>query len=416
MDTQATKQPKKRRWVKWLISLVIIAIVVAGGGFYFQQQQSKKAFAKDIAEARRLVLYNPLVTSGAAQKLQNELPGTGDKTTDAQLEKRLNHDAFKKLLGQAKTQMAKVNDDELAKQEAIAKDAQKKLKDTQAKKNFDKDQNGKVETLIDMSNTYFQDNDAIGLNVTNTMMNQFTGEQTKSLQKKTAKQTKLADAVKDGTYPSLGAYRADLPFHLGVVLLTVVPGGPADNSGIQLIGNDTWDDSNVITGINDYQVQTAINGTNSMENVMKQIPLNSTASIKLLDGSTKTVKLDLAHNQAVDRVKEEFLPAYDHYGDDSDLTASDLGLSGYAYGPHVHEKTQIGYFLTNVANDSLAYKAGLRSGDVICMIDDYGAGSETDVNKDLSHHMDFDTISVHYVSKDHHLKTTDIDLSDIDDD
>lgn len=407
-----TKPAKKHRVLKSLLVVVAVIVVVAGGVLFYQQQQAKKAFANEISEARQLVLYNPLVTSGAAKKLQEQLPGTGDKTTDAQLEKQLNRKDFESLLKQAKTQMAKQNSDELAKQETLATKTEKKLNGLKTKSDFPSDSKKDVETLIDMSHAYFENHDAVGLNVATAGMQSLAGETATLIQKKTAKADKLAKAIQNDTYPSLGAYRADLPYHAGVILIDMEPGGPADNAGLTTVQDGGWEDSNVITGINQFPIQSAIIGNNSMQNVMQQLPLNSKATIKMKDGSTHEARLDMTTQQAENSTHhQELLPALDYGDGDGD---TEFGVSGYQYSSKSNDK-EIGYEVTDIDANSPAADSGLKPGDVICLIDDYGVGSQSSLDKTLSQYDDGDTVTVGYVTSDGHLKTTDVTLSDYDD-
>lgn len=399
-------KPAKKTWLGWVSGVVVVILVIAGGFLYVQHQQTQQAFAKDLTKARQLVLYNPLVKDGAAKKLQDELPGTGNKTTDAQLEKRLNHKDFKALIKKAEAQLAKTNKTELAKQQGLADKAEKKLDTLKKKSNFPADSKQSVTDLTKLSNTYVKQNDAIGLNVSVAELQSLAGQTATLIQKKTAKANALVEAAQNGTYPSIGALRGDLPNGGGVILIDEISNGPAQNAGLETVDDGGWDDSNAIVAINNIPVKSSVIGNDSMDNALKQIPLNSTATVKMKDGSTHKVKLNLSHNDASVSNLQDFL---DPSGDDD--TDIDFGVSGYNIGQHNNNK-EIGLVITDIEAGSSADDSDLEVGDVICRIDNETVGDEDSIDRITSDYSDGDSVTVDYVTKSGHLKTTDITLSE----
>ncbi|WP_203651686.1 PDZ domain-containing protein [Secundilactobacillus yichangensis] len=398
------KKSSKNGLIKWGVPLLIVIVVVAGGFFFYQHQQTKKAFASDIAQARKLVLYNPLVKSGAAKKLQEELPGTGDKTTDAQLEKRLNRKQFESLLKQAKTQLAKTNQLELDKQNKLADKTEKQLAGLKNKANFPAESKNDVDSLTQLSETYYQQKDAVGLNVSVVGMQSLAGQTTTLIQKKTAKANELAKAAASGNYPSIGALRGDLPYGAGVILIDKLDDSPASKAGLNTVDDGGWDDSNVIVGINQYPIKSSVIGNDSMDNAMKQIELGSTATVKMKDGSTHRIKLDLSHNDVNTGDMQDFKNP-DGDGD----TDIDFGVKGYSIRQHNNDK-EIGMVITSIEDDSSASDSDLKPGDVICRIDGYTVGTEHSIDQITSDDSDGDTVTVDYVTKTGHLKSTDVSL------
>lgn len=399
-----SQKSSKNALMKWGISVLIVIIVVAGGFVFYQHQQTKKAFASDIAQARKLVLYNPLVKTGAAQKLQDELPGTGDKTTDAQLEKRLNRKQFESLIKQAKTQLAKTNQSELDKQNKLAGQTEKKLDGLKNKSSFPASSKKDADSLTQLSQTYYQQKDAVGLNVSVAGLQSLTGQTATLIQKKTAKANALAKAAASGNYPSIGALRGDLPYGAGVILIDEMDDGPAAKAGLSTVDDGGWDDSNVIVGIDQYPVKSSVIGNDSMDNAMKQIELGSEATVKMKDGSTHRIKLNLSHNDVDTGGMQDFKnPSGDG---DTDI---DFGVKGYSIRTHNNDK-EIGMVITSIEDDSSASDSDLKPGDVICRIDDETVGTEHSIDQITSDYSDGDSVTVDYVTKSGHLKSTDVSL------
>lgn len=399
-----SRKSTKSTLMKWGIPVLIVIVVAAGGFLFYQHQQTKKAFASDIAQARKLVLYNPLVKTGAAQQLQDKLPGTGDKTTDAQLEKRLDRKSFESLIKKAKTQLAKTNQFELDKQNKLAGKTEKKLDDLKNKSSFPDDSKKDVDSLTTLSNTYYDQKDAVGMNISVAGLQSLAGQTATLIQKKTAKANKLAKAAASGDYPSLGALRGDLPNGAGVILIDEMSDGPASNAGLQTVDDGGWDDSNVIVGIDQYPVDSSVIGNNSMDNAMKQIELGSTATVKMKDGSTHRIKLNLSHND----VDTSSMNDFDNPSGDGD-TDIDFGVKGYSIRDHNHNK-EIGMMITSIEGDSSASDSDLEAGDVICRIDNETVGTEHSIDQITSDYSDGDSVTVDYVTKSGHLKTTDVSL------
>lgn len=398
------RQSAKNGFLKWGIPALVVIVVAAGGFLFYQHQQTKKAFASDLKEARQLVLYNPLASTGAAKQLQDKLPGTGDKTTDAQLEKQLNRKDLEALIKKAKTQLASANDTQLAKQHSLAQKTEKKLNDLKNKSSFPDESKASVTSLTDLSDTYYNQKDAVGLNVSVAGLQSLAGETSTLIQKKTAKANALAKAASTGAYPSLGALRGDLPYGAGVILIDEMDGGPASKAGLSTVDDGGWDDSNVIVGINNYPVKSSVLGNDSMDNAMKQIPLGSTATVKMKDGSTHNVKLNLSHND----VNTNSMQDFKNPDGDTD-TDIDFGASGYSIRQRNNDK-EIGMVITSIEDDSSISDSDLEVGDVICRIDDYTVGTEDSIDQITSDYSDGDTVTVDYVTKSGHLKTTDISL------
>ncbi|MTV83208.1 PDZ domain-containing protein [Secundilactobacillus folii] len=390
------------------ISILVVIVVIAGGFLFYQHQQTQKAFASDIKQARRLVLYNPLVKTGAAKQLQDALPGTGDKTNNAQLEKQIKQKwsraKFESLIKSAKTQLASSNQTQLDKQNQLAQKTEKKLDGLKNQSSFPDQSKTDADTLTQLSQSYYQAKDSVGLNISVAGLQTLAGQTATLIQKKTAKANKLAEAAQDGNYPSLGALRGDLPYGAGVILIDELDNGPASKAGLQTVDDGGWDDSNVIVGINQYPVKSSVIGNDSMDNAMKEIELGSTATVKMKDGSTHSIKLNMSHNDVNLGSMQDFAnPSGDA---DTDI---DFGARGYSIRERNNDK-EIGMVITGIEDDSSISDSDLKVGDVICRIDDETVGTEKSIDQITSDYSDGDTVTVDYVTKSGHLKTTDITL------
>lgn len=399
-----------------IIGVVIAVIVIAGGGWFgYSHVHGQAQLQADIQEARNLVMFNPLATGSASKKLLNELPKVGEKTTDALLRSRLNDAQLQKDTAAAKKEINAAQSKQLTAQEKTLKDTQSKLDKLAADKNFPASNKSKIASLSDLASNFDSSKDAVGLNVSVAGLQSLAGETTSFIAEKTkaqlareqakkAEEQKLADAVKNKTYPSMGMLRGDLPNGDGVIPMFLLSGGPADDAGLQT--DSDWDDSSVIVSIDGKPVTASILGDHSMQKVLQTIPLGKTVKVGFRDGSSKKVTLDLSQADA----ESQSYPDLDDPGTDTD-TDINFGVDGYNIGQK-HNNKEIGLVITGIDSDGSAANSDLKVGDTICKIDNYYVGNTTDVQKIMSNYSEDDTVTVAYVTPTGHLDTTDVELTD----
>lgn len=421
MQQQQQNEPKRTKQSKShkapiIIGVVIAVIVIAGGGWFgYSHVHGQAKLQADIQEARNLVMFNPLATGSASKKLLNELPKVGEKTTDKLLRSRLKDAQLQKDTAAAKKEIDAAQTKQLAMQEKTLKKTQTKLVKLSADKNFPAASKSKINSLNDMASSFDSSKDAVGLNVSVAGLQSLAGETTSFIAAKTkaqlareqakkAEQQKLADAVKNKTYPSMGMLRGDLPNGDGVIPMFLISGGPADSAGFQT--DSDWDDSSVIVSIDGKPVTASVLGDHSMQKVLQTIPLGKTVKVGFRDGSSKDVTLDLSQSDA----ESQSYPDLDDPGDDTD-TDINFGVDGYNIGQK-HNNKEIGLVITNIDSDGSAADSDLKVGDTICKIDNYYVGDTTDIQKIMSNYYEDDTVTVDYVTVSGHLDTTDVELTD----
>lgn len=411
------KLDKKRKKTLW-ISLLIVVLIAAGvGGFLgYRRVQTRKQLAKDIISARELVVFNPLAKGKQAKKLRAFLPKIKEQTSDAMLLDELDATKFSQQLQAAQTEVDQSKQKELSHQKTSAKTIQTKLAKLAKDDNFPSQSKQELTSLNQLATLFTDRQDAVGLNIAVAGLQALAGDSTTFIQAKTKAQKareaaakkekeKLAAAIKNETYPSLGMLRGDMPNGIGVLPMFLQFGGPAEMAGLQT--DNDWDDSSVITAIDGKPVHSAILGDHSMQQVLQTIPLGSRVKVKFLDGSTQKVTLNLTQKEAD---KEEY-PDLPVFPDEANDTLN-FGVSGYNIAQKHHNK-EIGLVVTDLdQTGSIANQGDIKIGDTICRVGQYYIGTTTDIRKALSDYDVDDEVSVDYVTAAGHLATSQVTLKE----
>jgi S1-C subfamily serine protease len=406
----------KRRKLPVIIAGVVVVVIVAGGGWFgYQHVHAQNELQSEIQDARNLVMFNPLAKGPASKKLIAALPKVGEKTTDKMLRSRLKLSTFKPMVAAAKKEIDAAETKALKSQNSTLATTQSKLTKLSANENFPAANKAKIKKLDAMAQSFNDSKDAVGLNVSVAGLQSLAGDTTSFIAAKTkaqkareaakkAEDQKLADAVKNETYPSLGMLRGDLPNGDGVIPMFLIPGGPADNAGLQT--DSDWEDSSVITSIDGKPVNSAVIGDHSMQKVLQTIPLGKTVKVGFRDGSSTTVHLNLSQKDA----KSQSYPDLEDPGDDTD-TDINFGVDGYNIGQK-HNNKEIGLVITSIDSAGSVAGSDLKVGDTICRINDYYVGDTTDIQKIMYNYTEGDTVTVSYVTASGHLDTADVELTD----
>lgn len=398
-----------------IAGIVIAAGVIGGGWFGYQHVQAQAQLESEIQQARDLVMFNPLATGPASKKLLRALPKVGEKTSDKLLRARLKLSDLKPMVDNAQKEIDSAKAKALTKQNATLTTTSAKLKKLEADKNFPAANKTKITALTNRATEFKADKDVVGLNVAVAGLQALAGDTTDFIAKKTqaqlareaakkAEAQKMADAVKNETYPSLGMLRGDLPNGDGVIPMYLIPGGPADNAGFQT--DSDWSDGSVITSIDGKPVNAAVLGDHSMQKVLQGIPLGKKVKVGFRDGSSTKVSLDLTQKDA----KSQSYPDLEDPGDDTD-TDINFGVDGYNIGQK-HNNKEIGLVITSIDSDGSVAGSNLKVGDTICKINDYYVGDTTDIQKIMYNYYEGDSVTVDYVTASGHLATADVELTD----
>lgn len=428
MEEQTEKQEVAKKPKISKQKLVIGAVVVllaASTGIGYKVYADNGKLDQQITEASNLVLYNPLAKGESSKKLQELLPKAGEVKNDKFLRGKVKKADLSSLIKKAQDEI----NEERTKQEKTQKESlttvQNKLNEMKKNKHFPENTVKEITQLEKLATGFEKKQDIVGMNVSIAGLQALAGETTTFIQEKTKEQKareekekqeaeakkheqeadakSLADAVANETYPSLGALRGDIANGGGVIPMKIYPDGPADNAGFETADSE-WADSSVIVEIDGKKVSSAVIGDNSMENVLKGIKLGKKVNVKFKDGSSKKVELTLPFKEAA-KYRYPDLPSF---GNDTD---SDLyfGVSGYNMGQHNGNK-ELGLYITDIYSGSSVSSSSLQKGDIICRIDGYYIGDATDIKKVMSRYYDGDTVTVDYVSKEGHLKSTEVTL------
>lgn len=416
MTEVKTRTGGRGRKTGMIVGAVVAAVVVAGGAYAtYAHVHGQQVLASQIREARNLVMFNPLANGPKAKKLKAVLPKVGENTTDKMLMADLRGKDMNKLLTDAKSEINAKSKQQLDKQSTNLGEAKSKLSKLESQKNFPSSSRDDVTALSKLADDFKDSHDAVGMNVVVAGLQSLAGESTDYIQAKTKEQLarekakkaeagKLAAAVKDETYPSLGMLRGDIANGGGVIPMFLIDDGPAAQNDFQT--DSDWEDSSVIVAIDGKRVDASILGAHSMQKVLQSIPLGKHVKVKFKDGSSKKVALNLTQREA----KNYKYPDLADPGTDTDSDI-DFGVDGYNIGEK-HNNKEIGLVITKIDSDGSAASSDLKVGDIICKIGDYYVGNTTDIAKIMYNYYEDDDVTVDYVTPTGHLETTQVTLED----
>jgi ribosomal protein L12E/L44/L45/RPP1/RPP2 len=416
MAEEETRKAGRSHKAGIIAGVVVAALVVAGGGYAtYAHVHGQQELTSQIREARNLVMFNPLANGPKAKKLKAVLPKVGENTTDKMLMSDLKGKDMAKLIADAKSEINAKSQSQLSKQSTNLSEAKTKLTKLESQKNFPSSSRDDVTALTKLADSFKASDDAVGMNVAVAGLQSLAGESTDYIQAKTKEQlarekakkeeaAKLAAAVKDETYPSLGMLRGDIANGGGVIPMFLIDDGPAAQNDFQT--DSDWDDSSVIVAIDGQRVDASILGAHSMQKVLQTIPLGKHVTVKFKDGSSKKVALNLTQREA----KGYKYPDLADPGTDTDSDIN-FGVDGYNIGQK-HNNKEIGLVITKIDSDGSVANSDLKVGDIICKIGDYYVGNTTDIAKIMYNYYEDDEVTVDYVTPTGHLATTDVTLED----
>lgn len=413
-NSEMPKKSGSKKAPKIIGSVLAIVAIGTAGYFGFNYLQEQNTLNSQIVEAKKMVLFNPLAKGKNSDKIRDIFGEPGKKISHEELMTKVKGVDFEGLIAGAKQEIDSESKKEMPLQEKLFAETTKKFDAAKKQSNFPKENIAKGTEITDLYKKFKDQGDAVGVNASVMSMQSLVGDTLTTIQKKTKEQVarekekkekaaRLAKAIADETYPSIGMLRGDLPNGAGIFGFFLSPDGPAENADLPT-AEDGWGDDMAVVSLDGVPVKSAVIGNQSMENVLKTIELGKKVKVGFKDGSTKKVTLNLTHKDA----KSITYPDLPDPGQDTD-TDIDFGVSGYNIGQK-HGNKEIGLVVTEIYSGSSVSKSKIRVGDIICRIDGYWVGDTPSISRIMSNYYDGDEVEVDYVTANGHLKTAKIEL------